>query len=237
MPFNADDQFFESCQKTISPERLNKYHLPGMPQDNTMVMSNYAWNIALSESLYPSLHFLEIALRNSIHNAASAHYRADDWYDIANLLAHYQADDVLKAKSSLQRQRKDITPPNIVASLTFGFWTSLFNKNYDATFFSPLAKRMFPYAPNRLYRRKNFAVPLEEIRKLRNRTMHYEPIWHLRDLRDKHKKICEILGYINPEKLVVLRCIDRFPGLYTAGSNAFYTTFQADVSNIRNPTP
>lgn len=58
--------FAQQLTQALSTERLDAYRgrLPP-PTSNLQLLGRYAWNMALSESLYPSLQMLEIALRNT----------------------------------------------------------------------------------------------------------------------------------------------------------------------------
>jgi len=60
-----------ALRDTISSPRLDACRrLPS--DDDLTLLGRYAWNVALSEALYPILQSLEIALRNGIHRSAAA---------------------------------------------------------------------------------------------------------------------------------------------------------------------
>jgi hypothetical protein len=61
--------------KLVSAQRIGSYRR-GTASDDEEVLARYLWNIALCEALYPSLHFLEIGLRNVVFEAAAATYPA-----------------------------------------------------------------------------------------------------------------------------------------------------------------
>ena len=64
--------FANKLKQVLSSERLAAYQLR-MGQDGDLnLFSHYAWNMALSESLYPALQVLEVAFRNTVHHAAMA---------------------------------------------------------------------------------------------------------------------------------------------------------------------
>ena len=222
-----NEDFYNGFKRTVSSERLEKYKDKHKPLDHITTVSNYAWNVAIAESFYPALHFFEIALRNAIHQGATQAFKREDWYNVPNLLEQKQQGELDRVKNQLIFDHKVVNAPNIIASLTFGFWTSLFTAPYDQKFFIKVSSLAFPNMANAKRVRKTFSGPLQDIRKFRNRVMHYEPIWTLRDLSRKHDTIYKIISYINKEKIIILRSVDRFPSLYRNGSAIFARTLQA----------
>ncbi|KTD25674.1 Abi-like protein [Legionella israelensis] len=90
----------------------------------------YSWNIDLSQSLYPALQILEISLRNSLHHALSQNFETDQWFDLSFLHPREQVQ-IQKVKDDLKRRKKPLETGRIVAELSFGFWTSLFDIRYE----------------------------------------------------------------------------------------------------------
>jgi len=73
--------FFASLRKSVSNPRIDAYIHRGVNPDNIELFSHYLWNIALCESLYPSLQTFEVMLRNSIHEAATNAFGTPRWYE------------------------------------------------------------------------------------------------------------------------------------------------------------
>lgn len=179
----------------ISKERLSSYgDLSTEPLD--CIMSRYLWNCELSESLYQSLHWLEITLRNNIFEAASTAYGAS-WLTNGKLEANEQrqVDDTIYR---LNDEGKGTTPADITAALSFGFWTSLFRKDYE-NFLRPILPKIFPYVtPASDRTRKNISDRLHTIRKFRNRVFHFEPITRYKpDIR--YAEIKQTIEWMAPE--------------------------------------
>jgi len=65
--------------------------------------------------------------------------------------------------------------------------------------------------------RKNVSRRFDIIRKLRNRIFHYEPIWHLTDLKDQHQQIVEAIQWIDRGAIRLIENIDRFETVYRNG--------------------
>lgn len=195
----------------ISPVRLEAYRAEHDSDLNMLV--NYLWNIELSEALYPSLQTFEVALRNSIHTALSAHFKSEFWFD-SDILLDWQQDTVQEARNQLTTYKKPHEAGRIVAELPFGFWSSMFNSPYEATLWYPnkaaLLDEVFPNLPRSMRTRKKISLRVERVRRLRNRVFHYEPVWNKDDLEDRHAQIHEALFWISNEMRDILRLFDRF---------------------------
>jgi hypothetical protein len=221
------DRFFAPLREVISNERLEAYRRTASDTDPDL-LGRYQWNIALSEALYPVLNILEIALRNSIHQAIRQAFNNQLWMDMRPaLLDPREQEKVIAAKQELQRQRKPPAPGRLIAELNFGFWTSLFDARYEQRLWPRLLKDTFPTLPSRLRTRRTLSRRLNDIRYLRNRIFHHEPIWHLKDLGQRHGAILEAIYWISPTLRNMIQPIDRFPEVYRNGSTAYRTLLVA----------
>ena len=222
--------YFQQLEVAISPDRLLPYRRAG--GRNVDVFARYLWNMALSEALHPALKCYEIALRNSIHNAATGHFGTDMWFDLR--LNSDPNQHAVKA-GILANARKELTKPpqppdagRIVAALTLGFWTFFANKSYEQNFWNPLAKDIFPYAPSHMLFRKTMAPRLQRIAYLRNRVAHHEPIWNWPQLRRDHGWVLQTLAWISPEMHTLAGCNDEFADVLAGGMRPYRTSL-ADV--------
>ncbi len=126
MPFER-----EKIKQAISLERLQGYHNRiahkfGQCSDIDIYVY-YNWNTAISASLYCSLQALEVSLRNTIHNNVSIYFKNSNWFEDPSILDQKTRDFVSAAKSVLINQKKNLSAGRVLAELSFGFWTSLFN--------------------------------------------------------------------------------------------------------------
>jgi hypothetical protein len=116
------------------------------------------------------LHGLEVAIRNSMHDQLSAHFATPRWYTVAPL-SSYSLDKVHAAVRDAGGS--NASPGKVVAELMFGFWTDLAAQRYHWSLWQPCLSAAFPgvrLARPVIHRR------LEDIRWLRNRVAHHEPI-------------------------------------------------------------
>lgn len=98
--------------------------------------------------------------------------------------------------------------------MNFGFWTSLLDKRYEQV--PALLKSAFPHMPRRLRTRINLSKRFNEVRKLRNRIFHHEPIWYW-PLPDKHQRIIEAIRWIEPAMADYIAVVDRFSTVHSEG--------------------
>jgi hypothetical protein len=93
-------------------------------------------------------------------------------------------------------------------ALTFSFWTSMFGKDYE-TLWQQTLHKVGRRSDGKGLRRKDFSGPLAQIRSLRNRIAHHEPIvmW---DLRKRYVSILELTGWLSPPALAWCQAHSRF---------------------------
>lgn len=192
-----DKNFFE---KIFSEARMRKYFAL-YPHNEVKAITHYECNILLSESFYPSMSILEVALRNALSRELRAFAGRIDWYNIFATtpgltdLNKY----ISQARRMIAARGEAENPDKITAELTLGFWTSLLNRDYERILWKDL-RRAFPYMPKKLRQRKIIAAYLNRFRHLRNRVDHNEPIcWNVSRAEDQHEDLLQVMGWINKD--------------------------------------
>jgi hypothetical protein len=215
-------QLVAALERPISRVRLENYR-PGNGTDLDMIV-NYFHNLELSEALYPTLQAFEIALRNSVHLTLTQHFQDDPyWFDSLELYPPpkppvtmpWQVLAIQAAREKLTREKKPHDADRVVAEMHLGFWHGLFNRPFESKLWRPnqsaLVGHVFPLAPNSQRNRQSVWNRIERIRIIRNRVMHYEPIWQRARLQDDHATILEALGWISADMHASIAMCDRFP--------------------------
>lgn len=212
----------EALLRSVSTRRFQPYVADGA--STSVGIARYALNIALSEALYPAIHCLEIAIRNSIHNELYLTTGRADWYDAIQALSQNQFRLVEAAKSTVRekfmksrRRLQEIDPDDIIAELPLGFWTAFFNNKADSRLASRLLRPVFRHAPRRAVQLQHIRGRVERFRTLRNRVFHHERIVHWSDLADQHTRIMEMLDWISPELSMICKRHDRFAEVHHTG--------------------
>lgn len=100
------------------------------------------------------------------------------------------------ARTTLQEQGKEDTPPRLIAALTFGFWSALLGKEYENLWQTTL-KNIAKREDGKGLRRKDFSNPLGTIRSLRNRLAHHETVLHW-NLPKHYNNIIQLTRWLSP---------------------------------------
>lgn len=157
---------------------------------------------ARQRRIYAPLHTCEVIVRNAVAEALlQRHGPLWSWQEgfrasLPGGAARYNArDELLRAAS------RHASTAAVIASLRFAFWQHLFTQRFDQTLWATTLKDVFPGAepamPRHLLRARMHA-DLEQIRQLRNRIAHHEPIF-ARDLA---------LDLVTIGRIVQMRCTD-----------------------------
>jgi len=189
----------KAIERIISSERLDPY-LRYHNQAFDKAVEHYKANIEISEAFYPMLSILEIGLRNNIDYQLTRKYKDENWFennDFIKIVSSYQIDNISDARKNIHREKKVITPGKIIAELSFGFWTSLFDTRFEMTLWKNL-RLAFPNCPKKIRKRKTMSSKFNGIRKLRNRIFHHEGItWNLGVINNYKKEIIEGIDWLN----------------------------------------
>lgn len=213
-------QFFSPC-------RIEKYTF--LDETFERAFSRYQWNLQLGEALLPALSYVEVGIRNGLNKAITILFGQDWLLNIPQRLNLRQSDieQIQEIKKEIQSgKQRPATHDDIVAKLGFGFWAAFFQKSYDTILWqNPKSySAIFPNLPRSLRTRKYLAPKLHNIRFLRNRIAHHEPIFHLQpDAQVAHQTCLELIHAMSVPAAQRLTQIDRFPAIYAAGVHLINT--------------
>jgi hypothetical protein len=162
-------QLLNEIERAVSRERLKRY-LAATSQNLSEAVFLYEQNVAVSEMTFGLLHCIEVAIRNSMHDRLSAYFGTPRWFNAAPLSTYSQD----KINSAIHDAGGPNTSPGkVVAELMFGFWTDLAAQRYHWSLWQPCLNSAFP---NVRLARPIIHRRLEDIRWLRNRVAHHEPV-------------------------------------------------------------
>src|SRR6266540_3921626 len=68
---------YSGFRQAVSPERLSTYRSPG--ETDEAIICRYLWSIALNESLYQPLQFIEIVFRNTLYETIAGRIGSRAW--------------------------------------------------------------------------------------------------------------------------------------------------------------
>ena len=185
-------------ETAFSTARVGRYKSK-FAGNEIQAMTAYRHNLLITESLTPLFCTVEIALRNAMHTQLTAAFGRADWWVAWHGDQAYrgQLDRIEGASTKLRRRRESTTPDKIVAELTFGFWSTLLNVEFQNTLWAPLRKA-FPHCPKVHRQRKTIASLVNALRDMRNRAFHHEPVLWLTPAVDTvHADGLKLLSWIH----------------------------------------
>lgn len=226
-PKLTDDEL-KNIVLAFSEARMEPY-LNAAHSNHSDAIRIYEINIQLCEALYPSLHTIEITLRNTIDYVLSDTY-GEEWFRNERIpLASYEQESVNAAITKCKYNLKKLMP-----ELNFGFWVSLIkNKSYEERIWTPCCKKIFKKARSYELNIKKIRPNITAIHRVRNIAFHHEPIWKYEQLDDVHRDIYCLLNWINPEIGDWIREYDRFPEVYETTSKQLELMNVARNKNIK----
>jgi hypothetical protein len=192
-------QLSAAFARSMSPERWRTYERAAGFRNET-AHQLYLWNAAVGQSFHFPLQTVEVSLRNVIHLALVEIFGVSWSSDAAcrNMLRQKQVEDITKA----ERRHYSIhnvaaSTPQIVASLSLGFWVSLLRREYNAPIWRTHSAIAFPHLGS-----SETIITVSRtgtrIQDLRNRIFHQEPlIGH--NLFEDYAAIMQMIGWICPE--------------------------------------
>lgn len=190
----------KSLEELFSAKRLEAYTKISDVDSNKKI-TRYNYNIEMSRAFYPPLHILEVSIRNNLHMAFANYLKDPSWlsnykkYSIIQSREQKKIDEALK---ELSKKKKPIEEGRIIAELNFGFWVNLFDRPYTDVHLKT-GKEQFPNASAPQRNIEKLRTELNQIRFLRNRIFHYEPIWHWNNLEILLADIKQIIQYMKKE--------------------------------------
>ncbi len=106
---------FVALRKSISHDRLEAYRRNHRDCELDL-LTHYAWNIAISEALYPSLNNFEVALRNHLHESMLRIFHPN-WLTDSSILLPDEWKILQQAQKSLRKKNKPTSGGHLVAEL------------------------------------------------------------------------------------------------------------------------
>ncbi|WP_019406868.1 hypothetical protein [Stutzerimonas stutzeri] len=200
MVSNDKKATIDAVRSALSPARMATYEAAaGAPADDDLsALELYAWNAEVSGALLAPLHLCEVVIRNAVADALEAVY-GQSWPWSATF-ERSLPDPLLgySPRRDLQTARRSApTPGKVIPELKFVFWQKMFTSRYDTRLWEANLQRVLPNMNPTLTiaaRRQLIYNELEQLRKLRNRIAHHEPIF-TRRLADDYQKILDLVGY------------------------------------------
>jgi hypothetical protein len=189
-------ELMTAFKRTVSPERLRTYRMASGFRDDVAIKL-YLWNAAVGQSFHFPLQTVEVALRNVCHDALCDQY-GENWCfnDACRAALGLKAVvELTKAETRYNNIYGRVpTTPQLLASLSLGFWVSLLRRNYVPLIWTRHSQEAFPNlsAGETMNDVSRVGTKIQD---WRNRIFHQEPLIG-QDLSGNYSNILKMLGWI-----------------------------------------
>ncbi|WP_121775695.1 Abi family protein [Acinetobacter bereziniae] len=183
-------------EKTLSIPRLSKYENfyknSGLSYTKQDVLMLYERNLVISNKFFYLLNYFEIVLRNAVVEAIEISFNSsptNSWHLNVGFIQSLSN----RGRHSHRRMFNDVAqdfpnaPSKIIPELKFVFWQKMLLTNYDQRIWQGCFTQIFPNALTE--DRQTFYDWVNQLRDLRNRIAHHEPIIFNRILEDDLKNL------------------------------------------------
>lgn len=191
-------QLAAEIQQVLSAERFGTY-LTVCGNNVGKACELYIWNMQVSSAFFPWLSMAEVVLRNQIHLVLSQIHGANWPWENGFERTLPQPKRGFKPLEELQKTRQKYATGfqtgKVIADLKFAFWQQMLKKNQEAPLWNKYLYTAFPYLNQTLsiaVNREEVYQHIEQIRELRNRIAHHEPIFQ-RNLNDDYQNIVALI--------------------------------------------
>jgi len=189
----------QAVRAAISPARMGTFEtaVPIVGGADPRALALYAWNARISAALLAPLHICEIVVRNAVSDAIE-HVYGPRWpWQIGFEQSLPSPRSGYNPQRDLQNARSHApTTGKAIPELKFVFWQKMFTSRHDQRLWEPYLRQVMPHldpAKPVSILREDIYNELEQIRFLRNRIAHHEPIF-ARNLNDDLQKIVALIA-------------------------------------------
>lgn len=188
----------DALKASLSQPRLDPY-IADQAGVEAHGIKLYLWNARVAKAFLFPLQAVEVVTRNAIHAGLARKTGQADWLinPPASLLTPESEATRLGTVQRMARQRIPLTSDNLVAALTFDFWSNLFRDEYDALWDAQTLSDCFPHYPAKADR-SFIQRRAKRLNHLRNRIAHHEPVWRDPHLTTRFEECGEVVALVCP---------------------------------------
>lgn len=188
-----------AVRAALSPARMRTYEAAAGTQgdDDLSALELYAWNAEISGAFLPLLHVCEVVTRNAIADVLETVYGPQWPWSLALERSLPNPLQGYSPRKDLQNARRFATTGKVIPELKFVFWQKMFTSRYDARLWNSHLLRVLPNmnaVKSVAALRESIYNDLEQLRNLRNRIAHHEPIF-ARHLSSDYERILKLVTY------------------------------------------
>lgn len=201
----------------LTTERLAPY-LRESDGSVDLALELYAWNAAISAASMEVVAYIEVMLRNAIDRELSKYaneqQRKLPWFMIPSVTGgSHQA--ITNSVETTRARLRGLSPnrdsrDQIIASLSFGFWTELFGTKHEDLWRAALNMAL-PGTP--AGKRKTVTAKLERLRPFRNRLAHHDSLLS-QDILFQLEEMLTLAEWMSPDARTWLEANEKVSDLY-----------------------
>lgn len=170
--------------EALSASRIGTYQLATTAIPNLDgALALYSWNAQVSAALMTPLHICEVVVRNAVADAIEAVYGPHwPWEPVfeRSLPNPAPGHGYNPRRDLIATRQKEATTGKVIPELKFVFWQKMFTGRHDQRLWNTHLHTVMPYLNPIMtvqQLRKMVHDELEQLRGLRNRIAHHEPIF------------------------------------------------------------
>jgi len=212
----------QAIRASISEPRFATYLKKGGGHQE-YAFALYLYNARVAKAFWFPLGVAEVTLRNAIDGVLVGKFGAE-WHLAADFRNRVLTPDGLATlDKAIERAGRNAPRSQVVATLTFDFWSNLFRPEYGDLWRTSL-NICFPNIDKNT-KRLNIQQLVKLINKFRNRVAHHEPILDM-NVNDIYSKILDLMS---------LRCVEtaKWVKHYTTLSSVLRSRPRKDGSSWR----
>lgn len=189
-----------AVKSALSAPRISTYEFAAGTVDNEdpSALDLYLWNAQISGAFLTPLHICEVVIRNAIADALEKKYGPRwPWAPAFEQSLPSPPVGYSPRQDLFNARRKAHTIGKVIPELKFAFWQRMFTSRHDARLWNTYLFHIMPgLDPSKQVNelRADIYKDLEEIRSLRNRIAHHEPIL-TRNLANDFIRITRLIAY------------------------------------------
>jgi hypothetical protein len=161
----------------------------------------YAWNAQVSAALLAPLHMCEVVIRNAVAEALTTVYGPQwPWSPVFENSLPNPGVGFNPRRELCRARAHQSSTGKVIAELKMVFWQKMFTGRFDTRIWNPHLRNVMPHLdPAKTVQdlRRLIHTDLEQLRELRNRIAHHEPIFK-RALAGDFTKIQELIAFRCP---------------------------------------
>jgi len=183
-----------ALRSSLSEARFGPY-LNEAKGNATYALELYLYNSRLAKAFLFPLGIVEVTMRNAIDWVLMDQFGAD-WHLDASFRGILTVDGLSTLNKAISRVGPGATKDQVVATLTFDFWSNMLRREYAALWRTHL-NRAFPNVKS-VGGRHEVQQLVRDINWFRNRVAHHEPIFR-EDINAHYARMIDAVGMRCPE--------------------------------------